>query len=103
MRSSVCLISGFNFCGLNPGTTVCGFKMSCFDPEEELLFVSVTSGPSTHQRTSPFTGQVKLERILMRRTESEHRQGSVDIHSTIHSNKPRGGDFVASEKNKHLP
>ena len=81
--------------------TVCSF-VSVLTVFEELLFVSVTNGPSTHHRTSPLSGQVKLDRILMRRTESEHRQGSEDIHSTIHSSNRSGGDLLASETEQIL-
>ena len=81
--------------------TVCSF-VSVLTVFEELHFVNVTNGPSTHHRTSPLSGQVKLDHILMRRTESEHRQGSEDIHSTIHSSNPSGGDLLASETDQIL-
>ena len=65
-----------------------------FDPQE------VTRGPRIHQRTSPPRGHVKFDLILTSLTESEHKQGSAEIQSTMHSSNSGGGVLLASEMNK---
>lgn len=50
-----------------------------------------------HQRTSPPIGQVNVDWIRTSLTESEHKQESFEIQSTMHSNKAGGGDLLASK------